>query len=105
MTLIKLRDYFGFSIYEILRKDKKVVKRDLKPVYRSLPLISVILLIIELLDLFSVIKLVGWLGWFIWGIFLLSIHTLALLNRFDASSNTVGFKYTWQSKLKVLLHL
>ena len=70
MTLLKLSDYFGFSIDEILREDKKMrlfldkkdVKHDLKPVYRSVLLISVILLAIELLDVFGVIKLVGWLG-------------------------------------------
>lgn len=104
MTLIKLSDYFGFSIDEILREDKTDVKHDLKPVYRSLLLIYVILLVIELLDLFGVISLVGWLGWSIWGIFLFSIRTLAILNRFDAA-NTMDFKYTWQKKLKVLLHL
>jgi len=57
MTLIKLSDYFGFSIDEILREDKqirlfldkKAVKNDLKPIYRILLLTSFILLVIELL--------------------------------------------------------
>lgn len=112
MTLLKLSDYFGFSIDEILREDKKMrlfldkkdVKHDLKPVYRSVLLISVILLVIELLDVFSVIKLVGWLGWTIWGVFVLSIRAFDMLSKFDVS-NTMGFKYTWQRKLKALLHM
>lgn len=112
MTLLKLSDYFGFSMDEILREDKKMrlfldkqdVKHDLRPVYRSLLLISMILLVIELLDLFSVIKLGGWLGWTIWGVFVLSVRAFDMLSQFDVS-NTMGFKYTWQKKLKTLLHM
>jgi len=112
MTLIKLSDYFGFSIDEILREDKqmrlfldkKTVKNDLKPVYRILLLISLFLLVIEILDCFSMINLGGLLGWTIWGVFLLSVRALGMLNEFDAS-NTMGFKYDWQRKLKVLLHI
>ncbi|MBM7545046.1 transcriptional regulator with XRE-family HTH domain [Weissella beninensis] len=56
MTLIKLSDYFGFSIDKILREDKqmrlfldkKAVKNDFKPIYRILLLTSFILLVIEL---------------------------------------------------------
>ncbi|MBZ5965583.1 helix-turn-helix transcriptional regulator [Leuconostoc gelidum subsp. gasicomitatum] len=103
MTLIKLSDYFGFSIDEILREDKqmrlfldkKAVKNDLKPIYRILLLTSFILLVIEL---------GGMLGWTIWGVVMLSIHAFDMLSKFDAT-NTMGFKYTWQRKIKALLHL
>lgn len=103
MTLIKLSDYFGFSIDEILREDKqmrlfldkKAVKNDLKPIYSILLLTSFILLVIEL---------GGMLGWTIWGVVMLSIHAFDMLSKFDAT-NTMGFKYTWQRKIKALLHL
>ena len=112
MTLIKLSDYFGFSIDEILREDKqmrlfldkKTVKNDLNPIYRMLLLTSLILLVIELLDCLSVIKLGGMLGWTIWGVVMLNVHTLDMLSKFDAA-NAMGFKYTWQRKIKALLHL
>lgn len=112
MTLIKLSDYFGFSIDEILREDKqmrlfldkKAVKNDLKPIYRILLLTSFILLVIELLDCLNVIKLGGMLGWTIWGVVMLNVHALDILSKFDAN-NTMGFKYTWQRKLKALLHM
>lgn len=112
ITLIKLGDYFGFSIDEILREDKqmrlfldkKTVKKDLKPVYHTLLLISLILLVIEVLDCFSVIRLGGLLGWTIWVVFALSVYAFDRLSKFDMS-NTMGFKYTWQNKLKLLLHM
>lgn len=112
MTLIKLSDYFGFSIDEILREDKqmrlfldkKAVKNDLKPIYRILLLTSFILFVIELLDCLSVIKLGELLGWTIWGVVMLNIHAFDMLSKFDAA-NTMGFKYTWQRKIKALLHL
>ena len=111
MTLIKLSDYFGFSIDEILREDKqmrlfldkKSVKSELKPVYRILLLISLILLVIEILDCFSVIKLGGVLGWTIWGIFVMSVRAFDMLSKFD-ESNTMDFKYNWQRKIKALLY-
>lgn len=111
MTLIKLSDYFGFSMDEVLREDrnmrlfleKKTVKNELKPVYRSMLLMLVILLIIELLDLFNIIHL-GFIGWVIWVVFLLSIRTFSMLNKFN-ESNDMDFKYTWQRKIKTILHL
>lgn len=109
MTLIKLSDYFKFSIDEILREDKQMrlflekqtVKKNLKPIYRNILVIVSILLVVNLLDLFNVIKL-GWIGWVIWIVFLLNVRVLFMLNKFDAS-NTMDFKYTWQKKTKNLL--
>jgi len=64
LTLIKLSNYFGISIDEILLEyehmrlflDKKAVKNDLKNIYRILLLTSFILLVIEVLDCLSIIK-------------------------------------------------
>lgn len=109
MTLIKLSDYFGFSLDEILREDrnmrlfleKQTVRSDLRPVYRNIVVIVVILLVIELLDLFNVIKF-GWIGWVIWLVFLLNVRVLSMLNKFD-ESNTMDFKYPWQKTIKKFL--
>lgn len=106
MTLIKLSDYFGFSLDEILREDrnmrlfleKQTVRSDLRPVYRNIVVIVVILLVIELLDLFNVIKF----GWVIWLVFLLNVRVLSMLNKFD-ESNTMDFKYPWQKTIKKFL--
>lgn len=111
MTLIRLGDYFDFSMDELLREDqemrifldKKMVEHDFKPIYRNIMVIVCILFGLEVIDLFGIIHL-GLMGWLLWLILMLSLNILNKLNGFD-DSNAMGFRYSWQKKIKEKLNL
>ena len=111
MTLIRLGDYFDFSMDELLREDqemrifldKKMVEHDFKPIYRNVMVIVCILFGLEVIDLFGIIHL-GLMGWLLWLILMLSLNILNKLNGFD-DSNSMGFRYSWQKIIKEKLNL
>ncbi|ABJ65373.1 XRE family transcriptional regulator [Levilactobacillus brevis] len=105
ISLIKLSDYYHVSLDTLLKEDtgmrefleKKDVTRKIKPIYRNLIVIDLLVCSLLLGDFFNLIHL----GVFILPIFLLLLCSVSALNKLNAfnNSSSLGLKYTWQKYL------
>jgi transcriptional regulator with XRE-family HTH domain len=104
-SLIKLSDYYHISLDTLLKEDvgmreyleKREVSKELKPIYRNLILIDLLLCSILLGDAFNLIHL----GAFILPILLMVLLTFSAifdLNNFN-QTRLLGLKYQWQKYL------
>jgi transcriptional regulator with XRE-family HTH domain len=104
-SLIKLSDYYHISLDTLLKEDvgmreyleKREVSKELKPIYRNLILIDLLLCSILLGDVFNLIHL----GAFILPILLMVLLTFSAifdLNNFN-QTRLLGLKYQWQKYL------
>lgn len=104
-SLIKLSDYYHVSLDILLKEDtgmrqfleKEKVTKEIKPIYRNLIVIDLLVCSLLLGDFFNLIHL----GVFILPILLLLLCSVSALNKlrdFDNSSS-LGLKYTWQKYL------
>ena len=104
-SLIKLSDYYHVSLDILLKEDtgmrefleKEKVTKEIKPIYRNLIVIDLLVCSLLIGNFFNLIHL----GVFMLPIFFLVLCSVSALNKlreFDNSSS-LGLKYAWQKYL------
>lgn len=77
--------------------DHNTIKNFLKPIYKFLLILNILLIVVLILDTFQIINLDFW-SWILYLVLLAAFHELTIFNKFD-NNYSLNLKYKWQIKL------
>lgn len=77
--------------------DRDIIEEFLKPIYKFLLILNILIIVVLLLDTFKIINLDFW-GWILYLLLLIAFHELTIFNKFD-NKYSLNLKYNWQIKL------